>query len=284
MKRRLTTATLLLLLAITAHSQQSGHIGKNYDFLLYLIGNSMRDEAIELVKDIHLDNDTLYFMKGFAYYSARKLDTASLYYSLVPQGSPFYNEAQFFSALSQAHLGNYALSLSMLKTISDTAHTIQNLRNFEMAGLSLLRRDMTAFDTICRLLDSGDYHITAEAATLAELRNTIANRKQHKPWLAAGLSALVPGLGKVYAGNLGEGVSALLLTGSMMAATAENWHKEGLKNWKTILFGTLSAVFYIGNIYGSAVTVHAGLDNFNNNVNLQILYNIHIPLRNSFRH
>ena len=68
-----------------------------------------------------------------------------------------------------------------------------------------------------------------------------------------------------------------------MAATAENAYKEGWTNWKTLLFGSLSAVFHIGNIYGSAVSVRVGQQTRNNQTNVQILYHIHIPLRNSYR-
>ena len=117
---------------------------------------------------------------------------------------------------------------------------------------------------------------------LGRIRDEIAQHKYKNPWVAAGLSALLPGLGKIYAGNLGEGFSALLLTGSMMAATAENWCREGVTNWKTLLFGAFSAVFYIGNIYGAAVTVKTMNNAFDDEKNLQILYNIHIPLRNAF--
>lgn len=273
--------TTLLLLPFLAQSQS---LSEEYDFLFYLIGNKMRNEAIELVKDRHLDSDTLYFMKGYAYYSAQRLDTASYYYSLVPAKSPFHSEACFFNALTQAHLGNTNQSIASLNKIVDTSVSTQNMKLFELAGMSLLQRDLNAFDSYFSTLNSSDYRLESEAAELCKIRESIAKHKTKSSWLAAGLSAIVPGLGKIYAGNLGEGVSVFLLTGSMMAVTAENWVKEGATNWKTILFGTITSVFYIGNIYGSAVTVRVANDIFNNETNVQILYNIHIPLRNSFRH
>ena len=112
----------------------------------------------------------------------------------------------------------------------------------------------------------------------------MAERGRRSPWVAGTLSALVPGLGKVYAGNLGEGIAAFLVTGSLIAVTAENWVKEGPTNWKTIAAGLLSTVFYVGNIYGSVATVKVNLRDYNNRNDVQILYDIHIPLRAAYRH
>ena len=91
------------------------------------------------------------------------------------------------------------------------------------------------------------------------------------------------GLGKVYAGELSEGVAAFLTVGSLAAITAENWAKYGVKDWKTILFGTLGAVFYIGNIYGSYVSGSIHNNDLRNAQDTAILYHIHIPLRSVFQ-
>lgn len=275
--------TLFILLLFSPLLSTSQTLDEDFDFLLYLSGNQMRDEAVELVKGLRIENDSTNFMKGLAYYGAHRLDTASHYYSLVGKASPLHTEAVFFNALSQAHLKRYTAALTTLSEIESTDTAVANLQAFEAAGMHLLRRDLRGFDSCFSLLHTGDYRIESEAMKLLELRNTIADRKDKKPWMAAGLSTLVPGLGKIYAGNLGEGLSAFILTGSLIGVTAENWYREGLKNWKTILFGTIATVFYIGNIYGSAVTVSVSKEAFNNETDLTILYNIHIPLRNSFR-
>lgn len=93
------------------------------------------------------------------------------------------------------------------------------------------------------------------------------------------LSAIVPGLGKIYAGRLGEGVSAFLITTTMGLVAVENYIKDGWKDPKTIIFGSLFSVFYIGNIWGSTLSVKLINDEFNKEVNEQILFNLRVPLR-----
>lgn len=263
---------------------QAQTVRDEFDFVMYLIGHTMRDDALTVVNRTVLTGDSIDFLRGYAFYSARLLDSAAASYSRVGESSPFYNEAMLFAALCNAHQGLYKQSEeSLLKVSGDDPHAL-NLKHFEQAGIRLLERDMGGFDSCFSLVDTSDFRLAAEAANLLYVRNELASRKIKQPWVAGTLSALVPGLGKVYAGNLGEGVAAFLVTGSLMAVTAENWIKEGPTNWKTIAAGLLSAVFYVGNIYGSVATVKVNLRDFNQRNDVQILYDIHIPLRASYRH
>ena len=263
---------------------QAQTVGQEFDFVMYLVGRGMREDAVTAVKHTTLTGDSIDFLKGYTFYSARLLDSAALYLGRVGEGSPLFDEAMLFAALSNAHLGNYSLSEASLRRVSESDAQVLNLRRFEQAGVLLLERNMGGFDSCFSLLDTTDFRLSAEATNLLLVRQDIANHSRRSPWVAGTLSALVPGLGKVYAGNLGEGIAAFLVTGSLMAVTAENWIKEGPTNWKTIAAGLLSAVFYVGNIYGSVATVKVNLRDFNQRSDVQILYDIHIPLRASYRH
>ena len=50
----------------------------------------------------------------------------------------------------------------------------------------------------------------------------------------------------------------------------------------SVILGAIGAVFYVGNIYGSITSVKIYYEDFNNQQNITILYNIHIPLRTIF--
>ena len=263
---------------------QAQTVRDEYDFVMYLIGHTMRDDALTVLKRTTLTGDSIDFLKGYAFYSARQLDSAAANYGRVGDSSPFYNEAMLFAALCNAHQGLYRQSEESLLRVASDDPQVLNLKYFEQAGIRLLERDMGGFDSCFALVDTTDFRIAVEAANLLYVRNELMSRRIKQPWVAGTLSALVPGLGKVYAGNLGEGIAAFLVTGSLMAVTAENWIKEGPTNWKTIAAGLLSAVFYVGNIYGSVATVKVNLRDFNQRNDVQILYDIHIPLRASYRH
>ena len=66
------------------------------------------------------------------------------------------------------------------------------------------------------------------------------------------MSALIPGSGKIYAGEIGDGIIAAIATGLCGYLAYDNFKaKHNFRGW---LFGGLSAFFYAGNIYGSAAS------------------------------
>ncbi|MEW6685765.1 MAG: tetratricopeptide repeat protein [Candidatus Edwardsbacteria bacterium] len=81
----------------------------------------------------------------------------------------------------------------------------------------------------------------------------IDNLHSKKPILAAFLSSLVPGLGRVYAGRSGDGVSSFLLTVSS-GLSAYKYYRQGEKV-PAVVFGSIGLFFYLGDIYGSVLSV-----------------------------
>ena len=283
MKRCLRGMVCVALALNTMGFATAQTLRDNFDFVTYLVGSGMKDEAVTLVSSLHGDDDSTAFLKGYTFYNARLLDSAVLFYDRVSPASELYDEAVFFSSLSDAHQGRYGRAAERLSRLRPEDSATANLARFELAGMSLLDRRMDDFDHLMRLTDTADYRLAEEASQLWRVRRDIGTHRAKSPFVAGALSALVPGLGKVYAGQWGEGISAFLITGSLMGVTVENWVRCGVTNWKTICAGLLTAVFYAGNIYGSVVTVKVGMEDFDNQQNVQILYNIHIPLRSSFR-
>lgn len=86
------------------------------------------------------------------------------------------------------------------------------------------------------------------------------------------LSAIVPGLGKAYVGEYGDGITAFLMTGLFTFLAVDNFnHDHNFRGW---LFGGLAAYFYAGNIYGSvsaAQIYNAGIKfSFDNELNIYL--------------
>jgi hypothetical protein len=154
--------------------------------------------------------------------------------------------------------------------------------NVKLAGISLLERDLKAFDSRAEHFKFDQFHYVNSQNQLMDVRRTLGDFRQKSPFVAGMLSAVVPGAGKVYAGQLGEGVASFLTVGALAAITAENWVKNGLSDWRTITFGTLFSVFYIGNIAGSVVSVKVYRNHFNDKQNHTILLGIHLPVRTVF--
>jgi len=75
--------------------------------------------------------------------------------------------------------------------------------------------------------------------------------KYKKPLLAMSMSVVVPGMGKLYSGNSKDALIAFSLVAMNGWQAYRGFKKEGIKSTYGWAFASLSAGFYIGNIYGS---------------------------------
>jgi hypothetical protein len=78
------------------------------------------------------------------------------------------------------------------------------------------------------------------------------------PNLAVAMSVIIPGSGKIYAGQWKDGLFSLLFTGMSAWQSYRAFHKEGIKSAYGWFYGGVSLGFYLGNLYGSykAVSKH----------------------------
>jgi TM2 domain-containing membrane protein YozV len=92
------------------------------------------------------------------------------------------------------------------------------------------------------------------------------------PALAGILSAVIPGSGKMYVGEWGDGITALLVTGLFAFLAYDNFQAD--HTTRAWIFTGLGAFFYAGNIYGSVASAqifNARIDfEFNDGLNLFI--------------
>ena len=256
-------------------------VGDDYDFAIYLIDNDLKLDALQLVsRSCYRQSDTLDFLRGWAHYNLKQLETANSYLLAVPQQSAFYEKSLFYSTAVSAHLGDYSSPLGRLQEYNGP---YTELRDVQLAGLALLRGEKGAFKAASEGFGYSDFALESAERTLCDIYNERYEKRAKSPLLAAAASAVIPGAGKIYAGKIGEGVSAFLITGALGAITAEHWVKDGATNWKTIIPGLLTTVFYIGNIYGGYMSVSIYNSNLKNAQDTAVLYNIHIPLRTVFK-
>ena len=73
------------------------------------------------------------------------------------------------------------------------------------------------------------------------------------PLLAAALSMVVPGLGRVYLGRWPDGLLSFLLIGTTGALAAQGFYQDGRGSVRGWILGGVAALLYAGNVYGSAV-------------------------------
>jgi len=86
---------------------------------------------------------------------------------------------------------------------------------------------------------------------LSLLLKEAASKPDKKPCLAGSMSAIIPGSGKFYTGDITDGIMGLVFVGSTAFRSIRGFSKLGVKSPRGWIFGTLCLGFYTGNIYGS---------------------------------
>lgn len=271
MKRLLASAALLIT-CLCAKAQ----IGKDIEFIDYLIGNNLTKDALAWIAGSnYAPSDTLDFLKGLTLYTANKLDLAAESFAKVPVASPYYDKSLYFGAVSHAYLGNYDEGIKLIRNASDS-----ELKQYELAAFSLLLNDKATYEQAAKSFTYTDYSLTEGENIFGKIYDSRYNERQKSPALAGLMSAVIPGAGKFYAGRKDEAFASLFTVGFFAGLTAECWLKKGPKDWRTIAFGTLGSLFYIGNIYGSYMSVSIYNNNLRNAQNSTIVFNLHVPVRN----
>ncbi len=82
--------------------------------------------------------------------------------------------------------------------------------------------------------------------------DVLKSKKMRKsPGLAALLSVIVPGAGKVYAKDWKDGLISLIFTATMTVQSVRNFNRHGFNDARGYIYGAIGSGFYLGNIYGS---------------------------------
>ncbi|MCR5018281.1 MAG: hypothetical protein K6A64_05740 [Bacteroidales bacterium] len=189
---------------------------------------------------------------------ARPLNTDFFSYAL---GSQMYEDA--------ARL----LFADGLYSPSDTLDYLQGVVSYDIHDFS------RAAECFARIPEGSPYY--SQASGFLDVWTStpvLTDFKRKSPLLAASMSAVIPGSGKIYAGDLRSGVSTFLVVGALGAMMAESAHKLGWQDWRTIALTSVFGVFYIGNIYGSAVSVSVIKSTYEDAQKAGLLFDLHIPL------
>lgn len=131
-------------------------------------------------------------------------------------------------------------------------------------SLMLLNRWKDAekeLDTIveCESCDSAQREVILRYRSIIKENQNIRLRKQ---FTAIALSTIVPGTGKMYAGNWKDGLFSFLMVASTGFQSYRGFRKNGINSARGWIYGGLAVGFYGGNIYGT----HKAVKAFNNKV------------------
>jgi len=255
-------------------------------FIDHLVKTGCFEEALYLLDSgecfLFQINDSVNYLKGWSLYSLGRLESSSEYLLKINTESSLYLKSHFYAAYNYSQSGNYEKAIDVLDKINLNSENLISLKNYQIAGIKLLQSDIPSFEEWLNRANGIHSEIIKSSDDLRNISEGMKNHNYKSPLIAGLLSGIVPGSGKLYAGKRGEAIAAFLSTATLGFITWENYRKDGLKDIKTLAFGTALAVSYISNIYGSVFTVRIIKTEYNENVKSSILFNLHIPLHSTF--
>ncbi|TAF79923.1 MAG: hypothetical protein EAZ50_10025 [Runella slithyformis] len=266
-------------------------IKKDSLFLQYLLAKDQHRQAITLLSQFqgHYSDSSqqrfeLPYWKGMSYYSLKQLDSAAYYLGHVRPESSYYNKSLFLAGISHSYLQQTTQARRVFLSIPTQNDTLTAaVKTFELAGIALLERKLADFDSLSGRFVTSYYALQNQQDHFRDYREIIQKQNRKSPIKAALLSAIVPGSGKLYVGGqLGQAISAFFQNAILGIQAYESFRKGGISSPRFIIYGSLFAVFYVGNIWGSALSVKIKRQEFNDKTNEQILFDMHIPLRTIF--
>lgn len=279
---------ILIFSPLYAYNQTNSFRCIKDDFIFgqYLVNSGMYRDALVLFRsdppDSCVYSDSILFLKGWSFYNLKQLDSASVTFSKIGIRSPLFLKSSFYSAYCNTYLGKISKAREVLNTLTSPDSVHNELKLTELAGINLLQRDLIGYSDISKSFSGKRYTLVENQKKLNEIYQEMKSFNPKSPWVAGLLSAGVPGLGKIYAGKYGSGVSAMITVSILGLVTWENYRKAGIDNPKTIVAGSLFSIAYLANIYGSVYSIKSYRDEFYERMDYRILFHLHIPIRNTF--
>jgi tetratricopeptide (TPR) repeat protein len=148
----------------------------------------------------------------------------------------------------------YAKSLILLDSIPSAEILLQNntfLSREDVLYLGLnieLKRNWTQ---ATELFHKQEKNITAIDPRYSEIISMIKDKNSKNPWVAGGMSMIIPGTGKIYAGEWKDGLISLFFVGATVFQSIRGYNQYGPRSGFFITYSSIATAFYLGNIYGS---------------------------------
>jgi TM2 domain-containing membrane protein YozV len=277
---------VVIFLSFTSLTFSQSSISCDLKFIDHLVNSGDFEDAMYLLDSTDCSsvqsNDSLNYLRGWTLYSLNRLLPSAECLNKVTPESEFYLKSHFFAAYNFTHTGNLNNAIEVLSKINLNTEKQMSLKNYELAGIYILQGNRVLFKDSFSKINRDLYEISESSDNLQKLSDDLKNHKMKSPVIAGVLSGIIPGTGKLYSGKRGEAISAFIATTGLGIVTWENYRKSGLNSFKTLAFGTAFAFSYAANIYGAVLTVNILETEYRDNVKNSILFNLHIPLRNTF--
>ncbi len=264
---------------------------ERFSFVLYLISSELYDDAQHVLGKLNRDSienrnlkDSVSYYIGWLKYFKQDFYGAISSFETIDSSSTVLTPSAFYNSICQIQIDSLSNAKRILEHIDVTSDgQLENLKTLQLRGISLLQRDYLEYDSLTNLSVERSFITESEMSEMSNYAQAMRSYKRKSPWIAGLLSAILPGLGKFYAGYRGIPFGAMYMTIPLGAIAAESLIIAGVASAQFIALGALFGVFYAGNIWGSALSVYAKEKEFYDEIDHNIEFDLHTPIRRAFR-
>ncbi len=206
------------------------------------------------------ESEKIHYRIALCYRFGGKSDLAIQQFETFLKKSPnskLRSSTYYQIGVSYFLMEQYGTSANYLNTslprITDVRYRAESR---QLIGLSyLMQSQWFEAQKIFNVLQKSDVLAVREkAAMYSKYAVQGAKLPTRSPFLAGFFSAIVPGTGRIYTGRVGDALNSLLTVGLTGWQAYDGFRRDGISSVKGWTLGTLSGIFYVGNIYGSVIS------------------------------
>ena len=251
---------------------------KQYEDASFLLKTMLRYPAVSEER-----LDSIRYMLARVFYLEQKLDSSNYYFSQLRPASAFAAEAGIFRSFGLMYQSRFSDAEVLLNKTKSLPDADTGFVQFMQSANDILRDDFTRIRQQIKGKGSRSTILAREEEHLKKLADDKEKNKR-KSALAAGLlSAVLPGSGKFYAGYRGQAIAAFIPCFIFGVAALETYFRSGPARFPFIASSSLFGIFYLGNIWGGALSVKTYHEKRNLEIRNQVLLDVQIPMHRLFR-
>jgi len=193
-------------------------------------------------------NDTVKFKIALSFLKMNRFDEAETHFKNLFENSIYSEESKFEFMKSKFINNNFNEFRNFYNEIQFDKYRINSKKLFLISFLKERNSNLPEENSF---INSFDENEKSEIKNFYERKKNPNYKSKTKALL---LSTILPGAGKIYTKNYGDGITAFLLNGILAYVSYDNFkanHK--FRGW---FWGSMTAIFYAGNIDGSAASVN----------------------------
>ena len=234
-------------------------------FATYLVTESdylrAGNEYMRLLSIPDFNKDTLNYQIALCFEKADSKERAIARYKRLTKGGTsqaLFERSRYRLAWNYHSLSQFDLCDSMINASTPEIEDPAIVHNLELLrGINYIKQGKwgPAQQYLGRLEERNPAGASANPVFI--LRNYAAGKDQlpvKSPHLSAALSAVCPGLGKIYCGQKGDGFYSLIICAATGYLSWHSYEKRGLHSAGTLFLSATALYFYLGNVYGSIFT------------------------------